>query len=198
MPEEKFRSRLRSFFHELRRRKVIRAMVAYLVVGAGIAEGATIFLPPLGVPVWVPNMVAVLVVLGFPVAMVLSWMFDIVPDPEDEAQAGNGSTAGSVAPASGRFLSATQMEGQRLFHYDILERLGVGGMGVVYKARDTRLDRIVALKVLSDHLLADADAKERFLIEAKAAAALDHPNICAIHEVGETDDGRFYIALQYY
>jgi len=200
MPEENFRSRLRSFFHELRRRKVIRAMVAYLVVGAGIAEGATIFLPPLGVPAWVPNMVAVLVVLGFPVAMVLSWMFDIVPDPEAEgaAQAGDGGTASSVAPASGRFLSATQMEGQRLFHYDILERLGVGGMGVVYKARDTRLDRIVALKVLSDHLLADADAKERFLIEAKAAAALDHPNICAIHEVGETDDGRFYIAMQYY
>ena len=87
MPEENFRSRLRSFFHELRRRKVIRAMVAYLVVGAGIAEGATIFLPPLGVPVWVPNMVAILVVLGFPVAMVLSWMFDIVPDPEEEGAA---------------------------------------------------------------------------------------------------------------
>jgi serine/threonine protein kinase len=156
------------------------------------------FLPPLGVPVWVPNMVAILVVLGFPVAMVLSWMFDIVPDAEEEAQAGDGSTAGSVAPASGRIVSATQMEGQRLFHYDILERLGVGGMGVVYKARDTHLDRIVALKILSDHLLADADAKERFLIEAKAAAALDHPNICAIHEVGETDDGRFYIAMQYY
>ena len=202
MPEDKFRFRLRSFFHELRRRKVIRAMVAYLVVGAGIAEGATIFLPPLGVPVWVPNMVAILVVLGFPVAMVLAWMFDIVPDPkeegEGEAQASDAGTAGSAAPASGRFLSATQMEGQRLFHYDILERLGVGGMGVVYKARDTRLDRIVALKVLSDHLLADADAKERFLIEAKAAAALDHPNICAIHEVGDTDDGRFYIAMQYY
>ena len=171
-----------------------------MVVGAGIAEGATIFLPPLGVPVWVPNMVAILVVLGFPVAMVLAWMFDIVPDPkeegEGEAQASDAGTAGSAAPASGRFLSATQMEGQRLFHYDILERLGVGGMGVVYKARDTRLDRIVALKVLSDHLLADADAKERFLIEAKAAAALDHPNICAIHEVGDTDDGRFYIAMQ--
>ncbi len=197
MPEENFRSRLRSFFHELRRRKVIRAMVAYLVVGVGIAEGATIFLPPLGVPAWVPNIVAVLVVLGFPVAMVLSWMFDIVPDLQEDgvAQTGDGGTAGSVAPASSRFLSATQMEGQRLFHYDILERLGVGGMGVVYKARDTRLDRIVALKVLSDHLLADADAKERFLIEAKAAAALDHPNICAIHEVGETDDGRFYIAM---
>ncbi len=72
MLEGKFRSRLRSFVHELRRRKVIRAMVAYVVVGAGMAEGATIFLPPLGVPGWVPNMVAVIVVLGFPVAMVLA------------------------------------------------------------------------------------------------------------------------------
>jgi len=110
MPEDKFRFRLRSFFHELRRRKVIRAMVAYLVVGAGIAEGATIFLPPLGVPVWVPNMVAILVVLGFPVAMVLAWMFDIVPDPkeegEGEAQASDAGTAGSADPASSRFLSA--------------------------------------------------------------------------------------------
>jgi serine/threonine protein kinase/tetratricopeptide (TPR) repeat protein len=132
--------------------------------------------------------VAVVVVLGFPVAMVLSWIFDIVPDDEEEGDEAAGSS----------FRSATQMEGQHLAHYEILERLGVGGMGVVYKARDTRLNRVVAFKVLSDHLLSDADAKERFLVEARAAAALDHPNICAIHEIGETDDGRFYISMQFY
>ena len=196
----KIRSRLRDFALELKRRKVIRAVVAYVVVGAGIAEGATIFLPALGAPDWVPNMVAIIVVLGFPVAMVLAWAFDVIPDPGGEAKAGSvGATnTKGASSASSRHLSATQMEGQHLFHYDILERLGVGGMGVVYKARDTRLDRVVALKVLSDHLLADEDAQERFLVEAKAAASLDHPNICTIHEVSESDDGRFYIAMQYY
>ncbi len=190
MLEGKLRSRLRNFVLELRRRKVIRAMVAYAVAGVGIAEGAAIFLPPLGVSAWVPNAVAVIVVLGFPVAMVLAWVFDIMPGSDEAAKAADGDAANRV--------SATQMKGRRIFHYDILERLGVGSMGVVYKASDTHLDRIVAFKVLADHLLTDADAKERFLVEAKAAAALDHPNICAIHEVGETDDGRFYIAMQYY
>ena len=142
-------------------------------------------------------MVAVIVVLGFPVAMVLSWIFDIVPADDEEDDA-SGNEANDTSMAASSFRSATQMEGQQLAHYEILERLGVGGMGVVYKARDTRLDRIVAFKVLSDHLLSDADAKERFLVEARAAAALDHPNICAIHEIGETDDGRFYISMQYY
>ena len=75
MLEGKLRSRLRNFVLELRRRKVIRAMVAYAVAGVGIAEGAAIFLPPLGVSAWVPNAVAVIVVLGFPVAMVLALDF---------------------------------------------------------------------------------------------------------------------------
>ena len=198
MPEGNFRSRLRDFAHELKRRKVIRAMVAYMVVGVGVAEGAAIFLPALGAPVWVPNLIAVIIVLGFPVAVALAWAFDLVPDVDGQTLAADGGTAISAAPASGRLQSATRLEGHQLSHYDSLERLGVGGMGVVYKARDTRLDRVVALKVLSDHLLADEDAQERFLVEARAAAVLDHPNICAIHEVGETDDGRFYIAMQYY
>jgi serine/threonine protein kinase/tetratricopeptide (TPR) repeat protein len=198
MPDAKLRSRLRAFFIELRRRKVIRALVAYVVVGAGVAEGASIFLPALGAPVWAPNLVAIIIVLGFPVAMVFAWIFDLVPDATAETPVTDGDASVSSPGTSSQRLSATQMEGQQLFHYDILERLGVGGMGVVYKARDTRLDRVVALKVLSDHLLANADAQERFLVEAKAAAALDHPNICAIHEVAETGDGRFYIAMQYY
>ena len=198
MPDGKFRSRLRNFGHELKRRKVIRAMVAYMVVGVAVAEGAAIFLPALGAPDWLPNLIAVIIALGFPVAMALSWAFDLVPDADEETLSADSGAAASSALASGRLVSATQLEGERLFHYDILERLGVGGMGVVYKARDIRLDRVVALKVLSDHLLADEDAQARFLVEAKAAAALDHPNICAIHEVSETDDGRFYIAMQYY
>ena len=86
----KIRSRLREFVLELRRRKVFRVVVAYVVVGAGIAEGATIFLPALGAPSWVPNMVAVIVVLGFPVAMVLAWAFDVIPDPGSEDQTADG------------------------------------------------------------------------------------------------------------
>jgi len=198
MPDGNFRSRLRDFAQELKRRKVIRAMVAYMVIGVAVAEGAGIFLPALGAPGWIPDMIAVIVVLGFPVAMAFAWVFDLVPDTDGETRAADGGAAISAAPASGRLQSATQLEGHQLSHYDSLERLGVGGMGVVYKARDTHLDRVVALKVLSDHLLSDEDAQERFLVEARAAAALDHPNICAIHEVGETDDGRFYIAMQYY
>jgi len=159
-----------------------------VVFGVGIAEGADIFLPVLGAPDWAPKLVALIVVLGFPVAMVLAWFFDILPEDKDARADGDVSSS----------VSATRLKGERIFHYDILERLGVGGMGVVYKALDTHLDRVVAFKVLSDHLLADANAKDLFLVEAKAAAALDHPNICTIYEVGQTDDGRFYIAMQYY
>jgi tetratricopeptide (TPR) repeat protein/class 3 adenylate cyclase len=82
--------------------------------------------------------------------------------------------------------------------YEILDELGSGGMGVVYRARDLRLERVVALKFLPPHLGADEQAKQRFLVEAQAAAALDHPNICTIHEIGETDDGSLYLAMPFY
>src|SRR3990172_8713907 len=83
-------------------------------------------------------------------------------------------------------------------HYHIVEKLGEGGMGVVYKAKDLKLERFVALKFLPLHLKNEFNEKERFIQEAKAASALDHPNICTIHEINEAEDGQMYIAMGYY
>jgi len=90
------------------------------------------------------------------------------------------------------------MVGKTFSHYKIVSELGRGGMGVVYKAEDTNLDRPVALKFLPRHLDADSDAKQRFVHEAKTASALDHPNVGYIHEIGETDDGQLFIAMAFY
>ena len=85
------------------------------------------------------------------------------------------------------------MIGTTISHYKILEKLGEGGMGVVYKALDLKLDRPVAIKFLPQHLSTSQDNKARFMQEARATAALNHPNILNVFEVDEQDDGMFFV-----
>ena len=114
--------------------------------------------------------------------------------------------ANDVLPDTVRNLSTSDMAntgpdpriGTTVAQYEILERLGGGGMGVVYKARHATLDQFAALKFLPPHMSSDPGAKERFIFEAKAAFALDHVNICTVYDIGETDDGQLYIVMAYY
>jgi len=88
------------------------------------------------------------------------------------------------------------LAGKRLGPYEILSAIGAGGMGEVYRARDTRLERIVAVKILPDHLSDRAELRERFEREARTIASLNHPHICVLHDIGQ-QDGIDYLVMEY-
>ncbi|HEX6133137.1 MAG TPA: tetratricopeptide repeat protein [Longimicrobiales bacterium] len=233
------------FLGELRRRRVVRVGIGYAVVGWITLQVAGEVVPALGLAESAVTLVLVLILLGFPLALVLAWAYDLTPDgvrraasperwrqvPEllEQALALDTAQRNEFVQRATRHDAALRAElesllaahvragpldrpladwiepprsedvaGRTIGHYVVLEKLGGGGMGVVYRARDQLLDRFVALKFLPPHLGLRTDAKQRFLIEAQAAAALDHPNICTVHEVGETPAGQLFIAMPYY
>jgi len=116
----------------------------------------------------------------------------------ERGAAGEHGGPHEVRAGAGEARVGAQMIGRTVAHYRILDHLGTGGMGIVYQAADTKLERTVALKFLPFALTRDQRAKERFLQEARAASGLDHPNVCTIHEVGETPEGQLYLAMAYY
>ena len=89
------------------------------------------------------------------------------------------------------------MIGQTVGHYHITSKLGAGGMGEVFLAEDTRLERKAAIKFLPAEMAMDPERRQRFFREARAASSLNHPNVCIVYDVGETDDGRPFIAMEY-
>src|SRR6267378_3333758 len=117
----------------------------------------------------------------------------------------DAAASAQLAPIDSAFLPQFDRQpdplgltGRTISHFELREALGAGGMGVVYRADDTRLGRVVAPKFLLPHYNLDASAKARFLREAHAAAALDHPNLCTIYEVGTSEEGRLFLAMALY
>jgi class 3 adenylate cyclase/tetratricopeptide (TPR) repeat protein len=228
-----------------RRGRVARVAALYAVVGGVTVAIGRAVVPAAYLPDWVARLVLLLVLIGFPLALVLAWARDgerigvrrtgpaewgrvqelfeqVISLPTEErsvfvarATADDEGLRGEVRSlllAHERrgpldrsiedWLELPSLLGQPIGgtvgRYRIVEKLGEGGMGVVYSARDERLERLVALKFLPPHLSARDDAKQRFMVEAQAAAALDHPNVCTVHEIGETPRGQLFIAMPLY
>jgi eukaryotic-like serine/threonine-protein kinase len=184
-----------SLLSELKRRKVFRAAAVYAATAFVVAQAADIFLPGLGLPDWSLRLVLVLLVLGFPAAVLAAWTFDITLDGirrTGAAPARPDSAWGEPALPARRGKPGRRVAGGR---YELIEKVGAGAMGVVYRARDTRLEREVALKFLPDSLREEEGAAARFLQEARAAAALNHPNITTLHAI-ELDEDRPFLVME--
>src|ERR1700722_18589308 len=122
-----------------------------------------------------------------------SWtLFSLWLDTREESRQAKSPWASRAEPQD-----ATPMIGKTVGHYRITARLGAGGMGEVFLAEDTRLDRKAAIKFLPADLADDPDRRRRFLTEAKAASALNHPHVCVVYDVGETEDGLPFIAMEF-
>ncbi len=122
--------------------------------------------------------------------------------PDGGAEVGGGGDGAPTdrlrpLPAGGGG-AAPSAQSRQLSHYQLQERIGGGGMGVIYRAVDTRLERVVAVKFLAQRFTGDEAAKQRFLLEARAASAIDHPNICTFYEIAETGDGELYLVMAFY
>ncbi len=189
------RRRLKNFVLGLRGRRVIRAAEPVAPV------------PAKGADEWLRVQDVFLAALSVPASERASYVTSATGDDAEfaakvlgliQAHESDGPLDALRKRVLGSSRSVFELAGESLLHYEILERLEGGGMGVVYRARDVRLHRTVALKFLSSHLVADPEAKERFLVEACATATLEHPNLCTVHEAGETDEGHLYIAMEFY